>query len=312
MTKLFHVGSPHAHRSTQHESTNNPNTPHSLKCDCPATSPLPGGRSATGRTRVRPRRRTGRRTAAFSPPPLLFSPPPFQGGGREGGPVPARGTAAGQSPGPPSRGEKRGRGGARFGRRRNRWAAGQPPSRPPPGQSHLKILWKSCDIQGRQSPNIMVKIPKPRSFCPIWRGIGSQRVPPVFKCDCPAISPLPGGRSATGRARVRPRHRTGRRTAAPSRPPPFSSLLPPFRGEVGRGVPSAAGARMGRRSCSPPAPFQGGEERVGRRGWPFGRRRGRWAAGQPPPDLPPVQGGGEKTARSASLFGHRERSPTGP
>ena len=31
--------------------------------------------------------------AVLAPPPLLFSPPPFQGGGREGGPAPARGRA---------------------------------------------------------------------------------------------------------------------------------------------------------------------------------------------------------------------------
>ena len=34
--------------------------------------------------------------------------------------------------------------------------------------------------------------------------------------------------------------------------------------------------------------------------------------GQPPSRPPPFQGGGEKTARPASLFGHRERSRTGP
>ena len=40
MSKPFHVGSPHKHRSAQHESINNPNTRHSLKCDCPGSRRL--------------------------------------------------------------------------------------------------------------------------------------------------------------------------------------------------------------------------------------------------------------------------------
>ena len=150
--------------------------------------------------------------AVCAPPSLLFSPPPFQGGGREGGPAPARGSGGGgHPPGPPSRGEERGWGGGvrPFARRRGRWAAGQPPSRPPPFQ---------------------------------------------------------GGRRETAALRpfVRRRRCRGVLSAPSALLPPYSSLLPPSRGEVGRGVRRRRAG--GRRGASPQPPFQGGEERVGRRG----------------------------------------------
>ena len=98
---------------------------------------------------------------------------------------------------------------------------------------------------------------------------------------------------APGKACERPRRRTGRRTAAAFSSSPLTLLSSPLiRGEVGRGVPRA-GARMGRRGYPPRPPFQGGEERVG--------RRGQWAAGQPPSRPPPFQGGGAQTG------GTRER-----
>ena len=51
------------------------------------------------------------------------------------------------------------------------------------------------------------------------------------------------------------------RAAAVFSPPPFSSLLPPFRGEVGRGVPRAGARGGGRRRVIPPGPPSRGEER---------------------------------------------------
>ena len=125
------------------------------------TSPLPGGRSATGRTRERPRRRTGRRTAA------AFSPPPWKGG-REEGPTPVRGHARRLE-------------GRRFRHREPLGGSGG----------------RGAEAVGR---------PPVRAAEP-----GSSPLP---------ASPLPGGRSATGRTRERPRRRTRRRTAAASSPPP--------------------------------------------------------------------------------------------
>ena len=70
----------------------------------PPDLPPSGGRGATGRTRIRPRCRTGRRiAAAFSPSPLPFSPPPFQGGGREGVRPQAIDERAGSGSSPPAR-----------------------------------------------------------------------------------------------------------------------------------------------------------------------------------------------------------------
>ena len=124
-----------------------------------------------------------------------------------------------------------------------------------------------------------------------WEGAGTRR----------RDSSPPGERSATGRTRERPRRRPRRRTAAALSPPPFSSLLPPSRGEVGRGVRRrragasgwAAGVR--RRSGAPPSglrslghppfrpsPFQG-EER-GREDAPTPPDAGP-GGGPPPPSL---------------------------
>ena len=153
-----------------------------------AVRPPPGDSDDGNAAASRKRRRRSRPDREAGQPPSR--PPPFRVGGEK--------TAAAR---PPSGDSDDGNAGASRKRRRRARSdreAGQPPSRPPPGQSHLKILWKSCDIQGRQRPNITAKMPKPRSFCPIWRGIGSQRAPPVSKCDCPATSPLPGGRREDG------------------------------------------------------------------------------------------------------------------
>ena len=117
-------------------------------------------------------------------------------------------------------------------------------------------------------------------------------------------SPLEGGRSATGRTRERPRRRTGRRVAAVFSPPPF-------RGEVGRGVPRA-GAAGGRRVIPPTPPSRGEKRGRGGGGGPSPGGAAAAPLGQPPSRPPPFQGGGEQTARPASLSGHRERSPTGP
>ena len=73
------------------------------------------------------------------------------------------------------------------------------------------------------------------------------------------------------------------RRRLPSSPLVFSP--PPFRGEVGRGV--SAGARAVSGGSSPRPPFQGGEERTGRRGRPFVRWRGPRVGGP----LPGERGG---------------------
>ena len=127
--------------------------------------------------------------------------------------------------------------------------------------------------------------PRRAGTAPLAGGaVGGRRITP------PPDLPPPGGRSAAGRTRERPRRRTGRRAAAAFPPPPFSSLLPsPLQGGGREGGPAPAHGAPGGGS-SPRPPFQGEKRRAGRRGHPFGRRRGRWAADQPPPDLPPFRG----------------------
>ena len=268
--------------------------------DPPPDLPPEGGRRVRWRPRARPfqgeesgspagersrwpNREAGR--AVFSPPPWVSSPPPWKGGGREGGcpgsaartgtfPVPLIGELPGSAGVPPAWRAEGPHPRSRFARCRR--DAGAPRGGPPQG-SHLKILWKSCDIQGRQSPNITAKMPK-LAILPDLAG-GSQRAPPVFKCDCPGGPPpdLPpeGGRRVRWRPRARPDSdsdvaeppqnfqvrspcgrpfqgeesgaplgnalggRTGRRAVPYSHLPPGSSLLPPGRGEVGRGVAPA-------------------------------------------------------------------------
>ena len=225
------------------------------------------------RTRVRPRRRPRRRTAAFSPPPFSSLLPPFRGEVGRGVPrLPACRRRRVIPPGPPSRGEKRVRGGRGAG------AVGRPP----------------------------VRSAEPGAF-------------PL------PTSPLPGGRSATGRTRVRPRRRTGRRTAAAFSPPPF------FRGEVGRGVRRRRAG--GRRRVIPPTPLPGGRREGGaagvrgRSGGPPSGLRSRGDARSPPTPAqeadrrllsssflfspPPFQGGGREgglaAARGWAVAGHPPR-----
>ena len=111
-------------------------------------------------------------------------------------------------------------------------------------------------------------------------------------------------------------HRAGRAR------PPFS-LLPPYRGEVGRGVPplGAPASRRPRakreRGCGPSARHAGGTPALPgsspmggignipvRAAVPLGLLSSPLKGGRREDP-----GGGEKTARPASLFGHRERSP---
>ena len=117
-----------------------------------------------------------------------------------------------------------------------------------------------------------------------------------------------------GAARRRRHRRAGARAAAVFSPPPF-------RGEVGRGVPplGAPASRRPRakrdRGCGPSARHAGGTPALpgNSRMSGIGKVPVRAAEpGQPPSRPPPFQGGGEKTARPASPFGHRERSRTGP
>ena len=97
---------------------------------------------------------------------------------------------------------------------------------------------------------------------------------------------------------------------------------PPFRREVGRGVPPLGAPASPRprakreRGCGPSARQAGGTPALpgNSRMSGIGKLPDRAAQprGQPPSRPPPFQGGGEKTARPASLFGHREHSRTAP
>ena len=235
-----------------------------------------GGRwSVAGRRRVSPSRSpplpgggVGARGSrgAGGPSAAAFSPPPFQGGGREGGPALARSRWAGggSSPRPPFQGGEGGRSTPPARRQLCRRGTRRPDFLAPPpfqggGREGGPALARSRWAGGGSSPR------------PPFQG-GGEKV---------AAARLPGGGGGvdSGRWPV-----AGGRRVAPSRSPLFQgeesgpggvwaregsrppfSLLPPSRGEVGRGVPRWR-AVGGRAAGHPPRPpFQGGEKVGGAR-----------------------------------------------
>ena len=187
-------------------------------------------------------RRPGARSRRFLSSPLPApTPPPFQGGGREGGP------AAGSAGVPPASREARTRMRA-FGRpgRRDAGASrqftderdreyprpgygppGQPPSRPPPGQSHLRIRLHSSPPSREEESG--------------WR---RRRAAPKFPN---AVAPAPGTTGVDrvgnicylqGHVRHRPRAaRTGSASAGPAGVP---GMARPSARRPSRGVPRNA------------------------------------------------------------------------
>ena len=261
------------------------------------TSPLPGGRSESGRTRVHPRRRTGKRTLNCDCPGVrgraiafgnfaaarrrrhrragVRSAPLF--GHRERsrtGPLtpPLCWKFRGGSPtSPSSGGGGRGRrllssplsGGGREGAPAPGSAGVPPASRE--ARTRMRALGPPCRRDAGAPRRFTDERDRegPRSGC----GAGSTPLP---------TSPLPGGRSESGRTRVHPRRRTGRRT--------LNCDCPGVRGRaIAFGNIAAARRRRHRRAgvratavFSPP-PFQGGGEKT--------------------------QGGGEKVAAVRPLSG---------
>ena len=184
---------------------------------------------------------------------------------------------------------------------------GQPPSRPPPGQSHLEISGRFADIaiaaQGRARPPFSLLppffFPSPLSG---GRSGGGSR--PLGAPALPGGSPMSGIGKIPDRAAQPPGQPPSRpppgqshleisgrfadiaiagqgRAAAVFSPPPFLLPLPPFRGEVGRGVPP-----LGAPALPGGSPMSGTGKIPDRAAEP---------PGQPPSRPPPFQGGGEKT-----------------
>ena len=175
----------------------------------------------------------------------------------------------------------------------DRRAQGQPPSRPPPFQGGGEKTARPAFLFGHRE-----RSPTAPLTPPPWKG--RPQGDRIWKsCGGAPTSPSPG----RGRAW------------------PPSSLLPPSGGGrsgggrpwVRRVPPASREARTRMRAFGPSgrrdagAPRQFTDER-GREDPHPGRR----APGSTPSRPPPFQGGGEKTARSASLFGHRERPNGGP
>ena len=214
------------------------------------TSPLKGGRRETAAVRSFVQRRRCRRVLSaplgLLPPSLHSSP---LSGGRSGGGSRAGARArpvSGGPPFPPSRplGGWGGGGAESVGRLPVRSA--EPGSTPLP----------TSPLKGGRRETAAVRSFVQRRRCRRVLSAPLGLLPPSLHS-----SPLPGGRSATVRTRVRPRRRTGRRTAAALSPPPFSSLLPPSRGEE-----SGRGTERGRTAAQPPRSFQMRSPRPARTG----------------------------------------------
>ena len=249
--------------------------------------------------------------AALTPPPLTllsFPPyssllPPFRGEvGRGGSPVPARKAVdAGLSPPAPLPG----------GRREGRALRLRPDSSP------LTLLSSPLQGGGREGvPRADVRgggrrgYPPPAPLPGGRREGGALRLRPDSSPLTLLSSPLQGG----GREGGPPCRRAGRwaaglsprppfqggeekvgRSASALTPPPLLFSPPPFRGEVGRGVPRAGARGGGRRGYPPPAPLPGGRSESGRMRVRPRRRTGRRTAAAltPPPfsSLLPPSGG---------------------
>ena len=206
------------------------------------TSPRAIALGNFGAVRRHRHRRAGARAAAvFSPPPFLLPLPPFRGEVGRG--VPPLGAPA-LPGGSPMSG---------TGKIPDRAAEppGQPPSRPPPGQSHLEISGRFADIaiagQGRARPPFSLL---PPSFFPSPLQGGGREGGPAFGCagaprrftderdredprpgrrapgSTPLpTSPLPGGRREDPGARRE--DGAARLPVRPSRAFPNGPLTPP-------------------------------------------------------------------------------------
>ena len=283
---------------------------------------------------------------------------PLQGGGREGGPAPARGwAAAGHPPRPPFQGgEERagrpGRGGGRETPVRSAEPGASPlPTSPLPGGRSEDGADRTLRHRRRRTKERIAAVFSPPPFRgEVGRGVPRRRArrrrvippgppsrgekrgrggrgaeavgrPPVRSAEpgSPPLptSPLPGGRSADGADRTL-RHRrrwTKGRIAAVFSPPPF-------RGEVGRGVPppGAPPSRRPRakreRGCGPSArqaggtPVLPGNSRMSGIGKIPVRGGGAGSTSLP---TSPLKGGGAQTVRTGPsgiiVVGRRDGSP---
>ena len=216
----------------------------------------------------------GGRGAGDPPPdlPPVFSPPPFQGGGREGGPAPG-------CAGVPSASRET----------RTRMRAFGPPGRRDAGAPR-----QSTDERDRKDPPTGPPSPwvNPPPDLPPSRG--EERRPRGEELESQGVGRL-GGIGIVGREARRRRLLSS----------PRSSLPPPFRGEVGRGVPppGAPASRRPRakreRGCGPSVRQAGGTPALPGSSRTSGTvkvpDRAAEPLGQPPSRPPPFQGGGEKT-----------------